>query len=74
MKTNDSHLTLQACLDREKRIALELDKLKQDCLALAKRLDTRTTDEMYSPLPTEHPATRLRYHAYRLGLAREALL
>lgn len=60
--------------EQEQEVAKALDRLILQAETDAKALDPRTLDEMYRPLPVVHPASRLRYMAYRMKLAREALL
>jgi hypothetical protein len=61
-------------VEQELEVARALDRIMEKAQMYARRLDTRTTDEMYRPLPVGHPAARLRFLAYRMKLAREALL
>jgi hypothetical protein len=69
-----SDVRLDMMIEQEREVANALDRLIKQAETDAKALDTRTSDEMFRPLPEKHPAARLRYMAYRMKLAREALL
>lgn len=70
--SDDIRLTM--VLQQEAEIAKMLDQLIMRAHRNAEVLDTRTDEEKHRPLPSGHAASRLRYLAYRMRRAREALL
>lgn len=69
-----SYMELDTLVEAEERVAKTLDKLIFQADRDALGLDPRKPEEMHQQLPSEHVASRLRYHAYRLRRAREVLL
>lgn len=67
-------IRLKMVLEQEAEVADKLDALILQAQRDADVLDPRSAPDKHRPLPTEHPATRLRYIAYRIRRAREALL